>query len=54
MKYYAVKKGKQPVIYQTWNDCKNQVNGYRGAEFKAFEEEAAAQAYLQQHRRPFL
>lgn len=35
-KYYVVKKGKNIGIYQTWDECKMQVNGYKGAEFKSF------------------
>ena len=35
--YYAVKKGKIPGIYRTWNACKEQVNGYPGAIYKGFE-----------------
>ena len=43
-KYYAVRKGKVPGIYMTWNDCKSQVDGFSGAEYKSFAslEEAAA------------
>lgn len=43
-KYYAVRKGKTPGIYMSWDDCKMQTSGYSGAEFKSFGtiEEAAA------------
>ena len=27
-KFYAVKEGKKPGIYHTWDECKEQVNGY--------------------------
>lgn len=30
-KYYAVKKGYQPGVYYSWNDCLAQVTGYKGA-----------------------
>ena len=36
-KYYAVKKGKTPGIYLTWNDCKAQTDGYSGAIYKSFQ-----------------
>lgn len=36
-KYYAVKVGKQPGIYNSWNECEKQVNGFSGAEYKKFE-----------------
>ena len=35
-KYYAVAKGKTPGIYLTWNDCKDQVDGFSGAVYKSF------------------
>jgi len=43
-KFYAVKVGKTPGIYETWTDCQNQINGYSGAVYKGFatKEEAAA------------
>jgi len=37
MKYYAVKVGRVPGIYQSWSECKLQVNGYSGAVFKSFK-----------------
>ena len=36
-KFYAVKKGKKPGIYKSWNDCKNQVNKFPGAIHKSFK-----------------
>ena len=36
-KFYAVKKGKKPGIYKSWNDCKNQVNKFPGAIYKSFK-----------------
>lgn len=38
---YAVKVGRNPGIYETWDECKKQVNKYPGAEYrkvKSFEE----------------
>lgn len=35
-KYYAVKKGKVPGIYYSWDDCKKQVDGFSGAVYKSF------------------
>lgn len=34
--YYAVRKGKNPGIYETWAKCEEQVKGYSGAEYKKF------------------
>ena len=36
-KYYAVKNGKVPGIYETWAECSEMVKGYSGAEYKSFE-----------------
>lgn len=44
-KYYAVKKGRVPGIYVTWEDCKAQVDGFAGAEYKGFPTEEEAFLY---------
>ena len=36
-KIYAVKKGLVPGLYNSWDECKAQVNGYSGAEYKSFK-----------------
>lgn len=45
-KIYAVKKGRQVGIFMTWDDCKAQVDGFPGAEYKGFTNAADAAAYL--------
>lgn len=35
-KFYAVRKGYNIGIYNTWDECKKQVNGFSGAEYKSF------------------
>lgn len=45
-KYYAVKKGKTPGIYGTWDECKEQVSGYSGAEYKKFNTESEALEFI--------
>lgn len=47
IKFYAVKKGKKIGIYNTWNDCKEQVNGFSGAEYKSFETLNEAKCYIE-------
>ena len=32
MKFYAVKNGRVPGVYRTWDDAKKQVDGFSGAE----------------------
>ena len=46
MKIYAVRKGLTPGIYKSWEECKAQVSGYSGAEYKSFSKMEEAQAYL--------
>lgn len=46
-KYYAVRKGKIPGIYDSWNKCKEQVDGFSGAEYKSFKSEKEAQSYIE-------
>lgn len=46
MAYYAVRKGRCPGVYDTWDACKGNVQGYKGAEFKKFTDKASAEEYL--------
>lgn len=34
--FYAVAVGRKPGIYDTWEECNLQVNGFRGASYKGF------------------
>ncbi len=45
-KYYAVRKGRQPGIYQDWDTCKEQVDGFAGAQYKSFSTSEDAKRYL--------
>ena len=45
-KVYAVKKGKTTGLFMTWEDCKAQVDGFPGAEYKSFADPQDAMAYL--------
>lgn len=45
-KFYVVWKGHSPGIYDSWEECKLQINGFPGAEYKSFEsQEAATKAF---------
>ena len=46
-KVYAVKKGKQTGLFYSWNECREVVIGYPGAEYKGFETEEEAKNYLE-------
>lgn len=43
-KYYVVWKGRRTGIFTSWAECEKQVKGVVGAQFKAFESEAEADA----------
>ena len=45
-KVYAVKKGRTTGIFTSWDDCRAQVDGFAGAEYKSFADPADALAYL--------
>ena len=45
-KYYAVRKGRQAGIYQDWESCKAQVDGFAGAQYKSFSTREDAAQYL--------
>lgn len=35
-KFYAVRNGRQIGIYDTWEECREQVDGFSGADYKSF------------------
>lgn len=45
-KYYAVKVGLVPGIYETWGECEANVKGYPKAEYKGFATYEEAKVYL--------
>ncbi len=44
--YYAVKKGRETGIFESWEECQKQITGFSGAEFKKFKELYQAEEYL--------
>lgn len=46
-KFYAVRKGRTPGIYQTWAQCQEQIKGFSGAVFKGFPTMAEAEEYME-------
>lgn len=44
--FYAVKVGRQPGIYKTWDECKEQVSGFSGALYKGFQTKKEAEEFL--------
>lgn len=45
-KYYAVRVGRIPGIYLNWDDCKKQVDGFKGAKYKSFLSAAEAADFV--------
>lgn len=45
-KYYAVRNGRHIGIFETWEECKAEVNGYSGAEYKSFANYSDAVSYI--------
>ncbi len=45
-KYYAVKNGKKVGIFDTWEQCKRQVDGFKGAIYKSFTDLKQAENFL--------
>ena len=41
-KFYVVWAGREPGIYEDWDDCLAQVDGFPGAKYKAFSDQTAA------------
>lgn len=45
-KYYAVKVGTKPGIYETWAECEAQTKGFSGAQYKSFSSLSEAEQYV--------
>lgn len=46
-KYYAVREGHKPGIYQTWDEAKAQIFKYSGATYKSFKTLAEAEMFME-------
>ncbi|MGI9547070.1 MAG: viroplasmin family protein [Flavobacteriaceae bacterium] len=42
-KFYVVWKGKRPGIYDSWDACKAEIEGYKNAEYKSFDSRSEAE-----------
>ncbi|MBR1742173.1 MAG: RNase H1/viroplasmin domain-containing protein, partial [Lachnospiraceae bacterium] len=45
-KIYAVRKGRKTGLFYSWEDCRAQVHGYSGPEYKGFTDIEEAKAFL--------
>ncbi len=48
MNYYAVRVGRNPGIYKTWDECKKETMGFKGASFKKFSSLEDAKAFIKE------
>ena len=46
MKYYAVRVGRKTGIFNTWDEAKEQVNGFSNARYKSFSTYAEAEQFM--------
>lgn len=49
--YYAVVKGRNIGIYDNWNDCNKQVNGFSNAIYKKFNMKEDASRFISNNRK---
>ena len=45
-KFYAVRAGRAPGVYDTWAQCQKQTSGFSGAVFKSFPTREEAESFL--------
>ncbi len=44
--FYVVHKGRQPGIYNTWRECSEQIEQFKGAVYKKFDNQESANKFL--------
>lgn len=45
-KFYAVRRGRKTGIFENWDECREHVSGFAGAEYKSFASRTEAEAFL--------
>ncbi|RYR46303.1 hypothetical protein Ahy_A07g032038 [Arachis hypogaea] len=46
-RYYVVRRGREPGIYTIWEECNQQVFGFKGSEHKGFMVRSVAEAWFE-------
>ena len=46
-KYYAVRKGRTPGVYENWEACRQEIHGFSGAVYKSFPTRQEALAFVE-------
>lgn len=54
LKYYVVWKGHQKGVFETWAECKHQIDGYNGALYKSFPSKELADKAFEDGPGPYL
>lgn len=54
MKYYRVRKGRNPGIYNSWDECQREIKGFSGQEFKSFKDRNDALLYMNDEEIDFI
>ena len=45
--FYSVHRGKEKGIFNTWNECKLQIDGYKNPKFKKFDNIDEAKYFME-------
>ncbi len=53
-KYYVVWKGYQTGVFDSWDECKKQIEGYKSPEFKSFPNLETAKSAFEKDSKEFL
>ena len=48
-KFYVVFEGRAPGIYDSWEECKEQIDGFPGANYRAFQDQDEATEALRRY-----
>jgi len=54
MKYYVVWAGHHPDVYETWMECKHQIDGFSGAVYKSFPTKELAETAFREGPKKYL
>jgi ribonuclease HI len=49
VKFYAVWSGREKGVFSSWDDCKKQVDGFEGAQYKSFDSKTEAENALKRN-----
>jgi ribonuclease HI len=47
IKFYTVWNGRQKGVFSSWDECKKQIDGFEGAQYKSFESQKLAEQAFQ-------